>query len=120
MDVTTAVPAVQGIGLATAIMAAWAGSTAFWFGVGGVIWKFFFNPRIKALEAQSEEERRRWERAMEEERRRCDRAMDDMRDRIRDLETMLLLHGPSQLRQQMQAALSEQRVATDKMKRDSE
>jgi len=34
--------------------------------------------------------------------------------RINQLETLLLLHGPGQLRQQLQAALSEERVLGDK------
>jgi hypothetical protein len=88
--------------IAAAAMAAWAGATAFWMGVGAVIWRLFFEPRIKSMQAQ-----------LDDERKRCDREIEDMRDRIKQLELLLLLHGPQALRQQMQAALSEQHVELD-------
>jgi len=91
--------------IATAFIGAWATATAFWFGVGGIIWKLFFNPRLKALEEQ-----------LQAERRDCERQLNDCRDRIKQLETLLLLHGPQQLRQAMQAVVSEQNVTMDKMR----
>lgn len=88
--------------VAAAAMAAWAAATAFWMGIGALIWRLFFEPRVKALEGQ-----------LADERKRCDEELGDMRDRIKQLELLLLLHGPQALRQQMQAALSEQHVELD-------
>lgn len=91
--------------VAVSAMAAWAAATAFWFGVGAVIWRLFFEPRIKGMQAQ-----------LEDERKRCDEELSDMRDRIKQLELLLLLHGPQSLRQHMQMALSEQHLEIDRMK----
>lgn len=44
----------------------------------------------------------------------CKERDDRSAQRIGQLETLLLLHGPGQLRQQLQAALSEERVLGDK------
>lgn len=95
--------------IATAFIGAWATATAFWFGVGAVIWKLFFNPRLKALED-----------LLAAERKDCDRQLGDMRDRIKQLETLLMLHGPQQLRQAMQAVASEHSLAIDQIKRGAE
>lgn len=43
----------------------------------------------------------------------CKERDDRSAQRIGQLETLLLLHGPGQLRQQLQAALSEDRVLGD-------
>lgn len=103
--------------IATAFIGAWATATAFWFGVGAVIWKLFFNPRLKSLEDQLSSERSEWKAAMDDERRECNRQLTAMSDRVKQLETMLLLHGPQALRQAMQAVASEQNVTIDRMKR---
>lgn len=100
--------------IASAFIGAWATATAFWFGVGAVIWKLFFNPRIKALEDQLSGERESWKAEMARERQDCDRQLTAMASRIQQLETLLLLHGPQQLRQHMQAALSEQHLEIDR------
>lgn len=99
------VTGTQGGAIAVAAMAAWAGATAFWFGVGAVIWRLFFEPRVKAMQDQ-----------LADERKRCDEELSDMRDRIKQLELLLLLHGPQSLRQHMQMALSEQHLEIDRMK----
>lgn len=75
----------QGGLLAMAFAAGWSVATALWIGVGGFIWKMFVEPRIRTLEGDIEAYKRR----------------------IDQLETVLLLHGPAQLRQAMQAAISE-------------
>lgn len=93
--------------IASAFIGAWATATAFWFGVGAVIWKLFFNPRLKALEDQ-----------LADERRECNRQLGDMSDRIKQLETMLMLHGPQQLRQAMQAVASDNHLAIDAVRRE--
>lgn len=103
--------------IATTFIGAWATATAFWFGVGAVIWKLFFNPRLKALEDQLSSERTEWRAAMEDERRECARQLGDMRDRVKQLEMLLMLHGGPQLRQAMQAVASESHLAIDELKR---
>ncbi|TKD50233.1 hypothetical protein [Sphingomonas baiyangensis] len=91
--------------VAAAAMASWAAATAFWMGVGTVIWRLFFEPRIKALQGQ-----------LEDERTRCDKDVEALRDRIKQLELLLMLHGPQSLRQHMQAALSEHSIAMSELK----
>lgn len=91
--------------IASAFIGAWATATAFWFGVGAIIWKLFFNPRLKALEDQ-----------LSKEQKDCDRKLDVMTNRINQLETTLLIHGPQQLRQAMQAVASESHVEMAKLK----
>jgi hypothetical protein len=93
--------------IAAAFIGAWATATAFWFGVGAIIWKLFFNPRLKALEDQ-----------LGDERKECDRQLGQMSNRINQLETMLMLHGPQQLRQAMQAVASDNNLAIDEVKRE--
>ena len=44
----------------------------------------------------------------------CEKRDDRQAQRISQLETMLLLHGPGPLRQQLQAAISEDRVLGDR------
>jgi hypothetical protein len=91
------IPPVTGGSLAGVIMASWAAATVFWMGLGATIWRLFFEPRLKDMKAQ-----------LDEERKRCDEEVAALRDRVKQLETMLLLHGTAALRQQMQVALSEQ------------
>lgn len=67
---------------AAVAMAAWAAATAFWMGVGTVIWRLFFEPRIKALERQ-----------IADERKRCDDEIEPLKARITTLEAMTLLQG---------------------------
>lgn len=99
-------PAVD---LATTALGSWAGATAFWFGVGAVIWRLLFEPRIKALEKQ-----------LTDERKRCSEEIGDLRDRIKQLETVWLLQTPQHLRAQMQGALSEQHAEIDSLRRERE
>lgn len=82
--------------MAVAAMSAWAAATVFWMGIGAAIWRMFFEPRIAELKA-----------TIAEDRGRCDKELGAMRDRVHQLETVLLMHGPQELRQQMQLALSE-------------
>lgn len=85
--------------LAGIIMACWGAATVFWMAIGATIWRLFFEPRLRDMKAQ-----------LELERRRCDDEVRELRDRVKQLETMLLLYGPAALRQQMQAALSEKEM----------
>ncbi|EQB03928.1 hypothetical protein [Sphingobium sp. HDIP04] len=72
-----------------------AGCVATW----GFIQMVLIGPLKKQLAELKEDCRQRDERSAQ---------------RINQLETLLLLHGPGQLRQQLQAALSEERVMGDK------
>lgn len=73
--------------LALAFAAGWALATSMWFAIAASIWKLFLEPRIKAMEA--------------------DRA-DDKR-RIEQLETILMLHPPQAAAARTQAVVSELR-----------
>ncbi|RIA37464.1 hypothetical protein DFR49_3349 [Hephaestia caeni] len=75
----------QGGLLGMAFAAGWSIATAMWLGMGALIWRLFFEPRIKELKGQN----------------------DALQRRIEQLEVMLMLHGPQQLRQAMQAVTSE-------------
>jgi hypothetical protein len=86
----------QGGLLGMAFAGGWALATALWIAVGGVIWRYFVEPRIKQLEKDRETDQLR-----------CREETKELRDRILQLETMLMLHGPQQLRQAMQAVASE-------------
>jgi hypothetical protein len=84
----------QGGLMAMAFAAGWAVASALWIGIGGIIWKMFVEPRIRTLESDIESYKRR----------------------IDQLETVLLLHGPQQLRQAMQAAISETHIDIEEVK----
>lgn len=103
--------------LATAIITSWSAATAFWFWVAAIIWKFFFEPRVKELREQladekaaREKDRENWQADLREERARCERDIATLNARINQLETVLLMHGPQSIRQPLQAAISEVRV----------
>ena len=87
----------QGGLMGMAFAAGWGVATALWVAIGGLIWKMFAEPRIRQLEAE----------------------IDGHKQRVNQLETVLLLHGPAQLRQAMQAAISENHVEIDKLKASS-
>ncbi len=87
--------------VAGTILGAWSAATAFWMAVGTGIWRLFFEPRLKEMKA-----------LLASERERCDDEIGALRNRVRDLELLLLLHGPQALRQHMQAALSEKEMET--------
>lgn len=74
--------------LGLAFAAGWGVATAMWLMVGGAIWRFFLEPRIKGLEATNAAQAKR----------------------IEQLELVLLLHGPPAMRQAMQAVTSELRA----------
>lgn len=94
--------------VAAAAMGAWAAATAFWMGVGAVVWRLFFEPRIKELKASLETERAERKSDLEREREDCNRQLTTMGNRIQQLEGVLMMHGPQSLRAAMQASLSEQ------------
>lgn len=86
----------QGGLLGIAFGSGWAVASALWIAVGGIIWRFFIEPRIKQLEKDRSDDQEH-----------CREEVRVLRDRIKQLETMLMLHGPQQLRQAMQAVASE-------------
>ena len=81
--------------LMQAFAAGCAAASTFWLGLGTIIWRLFFEPRIKALQAEN----------------------DRLANRIEQLETISLLIAPGDLRAQVQSALSEHRSDTDALRR---
>jgi len=92
--------------IAGAAMAAWAAATAFWMGVGAVIWRLFFEPRIAELKE-----------ALATEKTECEIKLAAMAARADRLEGVLLFHGPPEMRNAMQAALSEVRTEMDEVRK---
>lgn len=80
---------------------------------GAFIWKMLFNPRLNELKEQLSGERSNHEETIRQERESCQRQIDALRDRITQLETLLIANGPAQLRQAVQAVVSETRVDAD-------
>lgn len=97
----------QGGMMGMAFAAGWALASALWIGVGGIIWRFFIEPRIKQLEKDREADQAR-----------CREETKELRDRILQLETMLMLHGPQQLRQAMQAVASEAQLSIHELRQE--
>lgn len=99
------VVAAGGTSIAGAVMASWAAATMFWMSIGAGIWKLFIEPREKDLKKQ-----------LSDEQARCAKDIDVLRDRVKQLETLLIAHGPAPVRRELQAALSERQAdpaATD-------
>lgn len=67
--------------------------------VGRFIWRTFLEKRVKDLEAQ-----------LLDERKECDRRISHLEAEISQLRTLLLMHGPQALRQEIQKVISEGRV----------
>jgi hypothetical protein len=95
----------QGGALAMAFAAGATFAGGLMLAIGGFIWRVFGDARIKELQTSRAEDHER-----------CEREIEQLRDRIIQLETLLLLHGPQALRQSMQAALSETHLDLDNMK----
>lgn len=93
----------------TAALFAWFGQ---WF------WKRFGDARIVALDETIKALGAEHKREIETERLRCDREIEQLRDRILQLETLLIASGPPALRNAVQAAVSEHRVATDRLEKE--
>jgi hypothetical protein len=89
----------QGGMLAMAFAGGVTFATTILLAAGAFIWKVFGESRIKELQT-----------AREQDNARCAAETKELRDRILQLETMLMLHGPQALRQAMQAVISEERV----------
>jgi hypothetical protein len=98
----------QGGLMGMAFAAGWALASALWVAVGGIIWRYFIEPRIKQLEKDRETDQAR-----------CREETKELRDRILQLETMLMLHGPQQLRQAMQAVASETHTAIHELRSET-
>lgn len=97
----------QGGLMGMAFAGGWAIASALWIMIGGIIWRYFVEPRIKQLEA---------DRAADQA--KCREETKELRDRILQLETMLMLHGPQQLRQAMQAVASETHTAIHELRQE--
>ena len=89
----------QGGVVVMAHMAGWAASTAFWAIIGKFMWRILGKAKddtiadLKKTIVKNEE--------------RCAEHVDALSDRVKQLETLLLLHGPGDLRQDLQRALAE-------------
>lgn len=93
-------------------------ATAFWMTVAGFIWRVFIEKRISALETQLKDERAQAAAERAAEAAECEQRVDGLKNRIIQLETMLMLHGPQALRQAMQAVASEAHLAIDEIRQD--
>jgi hypothetical protein len=108
----------QGGALAMAFASGCVATSGLLVTVGGLFWKLMFNPRIKELKTLLDKERVDSVEARRLEREQCNRQIEQLRDRIVQLETLLLANGPSSLRQAKQAVISEARVMADAPARD--
>lgn len=90
----------QGGQLAMAFAAGVAFASSILVAAGGFIWRVFFDARIKELQA---------DRAADQ--LDCDKEVAVLRQRIVQLETILMAYGPPMLRQQLQSAIAEQAAA---------
>ncbi len=98
--------------LALAFAAGCVAATVFWLGIAATIWRIFVEPRFKQLEADRIADNVK-----------CDEALARANAQILQLQTMLMVHGPQALRQDMQLALSEERLTrigriVDELKRE--
>lgn len=91
--------AASGNPMMAAVLAAFGTATAFWLAMGATLWRVFFEPRMKKLEEERDQERTR-----------CDLELQARDTRILQLEALLWFHGPQMLRQDMQKALSEEHI----------
>lgn len=83
--------------LAMAFGTGWAACFAIMIALGGFVWRFFGKARIEQLEK---------DRAADNA--KCAADLQRERERINDLELLLFMHGPGELRAAMQGAMSEQ------------
>lgn len=102
MRATTMHEAVPGAAGGVAGIVIWVatGITAFWLALVGTCWKAFFEPQMKQLRADREADNRR-----------CEEEIRGLKDRIRELETMLIAYGPMSLRAQLQTIRSAETLA---------
>ena len=84
----------QGGALAMAFAAGCAATASVMTIIGGFIWRFFGDARIKELQA-----------ARQQDQDRCDVELALMRARVSQLEGVLLAHGPRALRDELQAKI---------------
>lgn len=85
--------------LAMAFAAGVTFSATILLAAGGFIWRVFGDGRIKELKTQ-----------LSDERARCDDEIDVLRDRVKQLETLLIMHGPPLVRRGLQTALEERQA----------
>ena len=89
----------QGGIAAIAHMAGWAAATVFWAVIGMFMWKM--------LGAAKDDTIADLKKTIGKNEERCAETIDALSDRVKQLETLLLLHGPGDLRQDLQRALAE-------------
>ena len=115
----------QGGMLAMAFAAGAMAAAGFLSGIGALFWRIFGDKRIKALEADIVSMRAEQARSIEAikvehtkslmaERHRCDEEIDQLRMQVTQLQTILIANGNANMRQAVQASISEIRVGEDR------
>lgn len=89
----------QGGIAAVAHMAGWAAATLFWATIGKVMWKILGKAKDDTIADLKK--------TIEKNEERCAETIAALSDRVKQLETLLLLHGPGDMRQDLQRALAE-------------
>lgn len=115
----------QGGMLAMAFAAGAVATAGLFSGIGALFWRLFGDKRIKALEADIVSMKAEQTRSMEAikaehiksliaERHRCDEEIDQLRTQVTQLQTILIANGNANMRQAVQASISEIRVSEDR------
>lgn len=92
----------QGGIAALAHMAGWAAATVFWAAIGKLMWGILGKAKDDTIADLKK--------TIEKNEERCAETIDALSDRVKQLETLLMLHGPGDLRQDLSRALAELRV----------
>lgn len=103
----------QGGMLAMAFAAGAVSTSALLSALAALFWRMFGDTRIKALEADIKAMKADHEKALFAERHRCDEEIGQLRTQIVQLQTILIANGTPNIRQAIQAAVSEVRVTAD-------
>ena len=85
--------------LAMAFAAGWSACTVICTGLGAFLWKVLGKAKDEQIASLTK--------TIEKNEERCAETVGALSDRVKQLETLLLLHGPGDLRQDLQRALAE-------------
>jgi len=89
----------QGGIAAVAHMAGWAAATVFWAAIGKVMWTILGKAKDDTIADLKK--------TIEKNEERCAETIEALSNRVKQLETLLLLHGPGDIRQELQRAMSD-------------
>ncbi|WP_157784791.1 hypothetical protein [Sphingobium xenophagum] len=90
--------------LAMAFGAGWAACAALCAALGAFMWKILGKAKDEQIASLIK--------TIEKNEERCAETIDALSNRVQQLETLLLIHSSGPLRQDLQKAISEQRVET--------